>query len=96
MKIDLLFQLLTLLFGGTTVLSVADAWNSRKAKERSERAKATSDEADSIKATGEIYAYLTEITRRELSTMAEKIEKLETIVEEYKLKCGECALNKKK
>lgn len=93
---DKILEIIVVLLTGGNILQFFTAWKNRKSDTKSADARATTELADSLKITGEVYTFLTEITKRELSEMATKIEKLEGIVEEYKRKCGECNLTKKK
>ena len=93
MTLEQILSLLTAFFGGSVVSGVV-IWKTRKAMVKSADAKATTDMADSLKLTGEVYTFLTEITKRELSEMAVKLQKVEEQLEEYKRKCGQC-LNSK-
>ena len=88
MNTDFLFQFLTMLFGGTSIISSVIAWQNRKSNLKSA-------EADSLKLTGEVYTLLTAITKNELAEMTLKLEKLEAQLEEYKRKCGQCIVKSK-
>jgi hypothetical protein len=97
MNFDYIFQISTIIFGSTSILSGIVLWQSRKATIRL-------SEADSLIRTGEVYKFLTDITKAELAEMNEQINRLKNIIstqdieisklkllqKEYELKCGDC------
>lgn len=99
---DYLFQFLTMLLGGTNIVTAVIVWQSRKSN-----AKIT--EADSLLKTGEVFTFLTNITKVQLAEMNTQIDKLKNVIgsqdleiatlkkvqKEYELRCGDCIKPKK-
>lgn len=108
MTLETILSISTAFFGGS-ILSGIIVWKTRKAVVKSADAKATTDVADSLKATGEIYNMLTEITRSELLEMNKQIASLKNVASvqdveistlkktlyDYEIRCGDCLKPKK-
>lgn len=95
MTLESILAILTAFFGGS-ILSGIIVWKTRKAMVRSADAKATTDVAESLKLTGEVYTFLTEITKKELKEMSDEIQKVKKEFADYRKECGECPNSNKK
>ena len=104
MNIEILYQILAYIFGTTSLYQFYLSWKTRSSAIKKEDALAVIEQANSLTKTGEIYAYLTSITEKELEKMNKKIEKqditigqqkeeikmLHDLVSDYKIKCDNC------
>lgn len=95
MNIEIILSLITAFFGGSVVSGII-VWKTRKAMVKSADAKATTDVAESLKLTGEVYTFLTAITKQELQEMRDEIKKVKKDFADYRRECGDCPNSTKK
>lgn len=99
-----IFEFLTMIFGGSSIITGVMLWQTRRSNVKSADAKATSDVGESLKVTGEVYTFLTAITKNELQEMSFQIQSLKNVansqdieistlkktLKDYELRCGSC------
>lgn len=78
-----LYQILSLLFGSTTLASLVVAWNSRKAQVQI-------TESNALQEMQKAYRDFVSDQRAEVDELKSEIHKLRQELQEYKSKCKHC------
>lgn len=80
-------EILTYVFGSTTLVSVYVAWTTRKSQ-------ISIAKADAVDKVADVYLKLTTQTEKRFSEMDAEIQSVKRELQLYKMQCGKCSNNK--